>query len=435
MTPILIILAGGASSRMWPVREKSLLRFGTEPLLINQLRRYQALGFTDAVVVGSPDNETDLRALIGDMAGLNVRIAIQREPKGMGDAVLSAAHAIPSPAGQPIYITQVHDVTDDALHSDMLAAHRANPARSYIAGYEHDGYFPGGYLIVGDDGRISAIIEKPGAGQQPSNLVTIVAHIHADASRLIEAVRAEYAKDTPTDDHYERAMAALMPDHPFQVVRYRGDWTALKYPWHVLDVMHYFLTRIKGQHVAESAFIAHTASLVGDVYIGENVKVFPGAAVVGPAYIGAGTIIGNNALVRASMVLSRCEVGFTTEIARSYVADHVSMHACRVLDSVLMSRVNFSAGCTTANLRIDRGPVPSMIKGQKVNSGRDKFGAVIGENAFVGVDVMTMPGVKIGRDAEIGPGTHVHHDIPEQVRVYVRQEVQMIQKKTGNAAP
>ena len=30
-TPILIILAGGASSRVWPLREKSLLRFGTEP--------------------------------------------------------------------------------------------------------------------------------------------------------------------------------------------------------------------------------------------------------------------------------------------------------------------------------------------------------------------------------------------------------------------
>ena len=46
--PILIILAGGASSRMWPLREKSLLRFGTEPLLVSQLQRYKALGFNGA---------------------------------------------------------------------------------------------------------------------------------------------------------------------------------------------------------------------------------------------------------------------------------------------------------------------------------------------------------------------------------------------------
>ena len=54
-SPVLIVLAGGASSRMWPLREKSLLRFGTEPLLISQLRRYQTLGFSEAVVVGNPE--------------------------------------------------------------------------------------------------------------------------------------------------------------------------------------------------------------------------------------------------------------------------------------------------------------------------------------------------------------------------------------------
>ena len=53
--PILIILAGGASSRMWPLREKSLLRFGTESLLIGQLQRYRALGFQEAIIVTNPE--------------------------------------------------------------------------------------------------------------------------------------------------------------------------------------------------------------------------------------------------------------------------------------------------------------------------------------------------------------------------------------------
>ena len=47
--PILVILAGGASSRMWPLREKSLLRFGDQPLLLAQLQRYKALGFSQAL--------------------------------------------------------------------------------------------------------------------------------------------------------------------------------------------------------------------------------------------------------------------------------------------------------------------------------------------------------------------------------------------------
>ncbi len=166
-----------------------------------------------------------------------------------------------------------------------------------------------------------------------------------------------------------------------------------------------------------------TATIIGNVYIGERVRIFAGASVVGPAYIGADSIIGNNALVRESMVLNQCEVGFTTEIARSYVADHCHMHACRVLDSVFAAGVNFSAGCTSANLRIDQGHVNSVVKGQKLDTGRTKLGAIIGRDAFIGVDVMTMPGVKIGEGGQVGPGTHLHQDLPDRQRVYVRQSL------------
>jgi bifunctional UDP-N-acetylglucosamine pyrophosphorylase/glucosamine-1-phosphate N-acetyltransferase len=427
-TPILIILAGGASSRMWPLREKSLLRFGTEPLLLSQIRRYQALGFREAVIVANPENVEDIKALAVSITAMNIRVVVQPQPRGMGDALLSAATALPMTPGTPVYINQVHDVVDDRLHLDMLAAFNADPTAAYLAGYEREDYFPGGYLIVDAAGRITGMVEKPGAANRPSNLVNIVVHIHPDVARLMDAIRAEYARaDVTSDDHYERAMDRLMKQHVYRVVPYRGAWTALKYPWHVLDVMNHYLGQIQGQLVAESAYIAKTANLVGDVYIGERVKIFPGAAVVGPAYIGSDTIIGNNALVRASMVLSHCNVGFTTEVARSYVADHCDMHACRVLDSVFAPYVNFSAGCTTANLRMDRGQVPSYVKGQRLDTGRDKLGAVVGQGAFLSVDVMTMPGVKVGEGAQVGPGTHVHRDIRDRQRVYVKQEIVVVE--------
>ena len=424
-TPILIILAGGASSRMWPLREKSLMKFGEQPLLLSQLERYAKLGFREAVIVANLENRTDIAGLVAGIQGLQVDIVVQPEPKGMGDAILKVEPVLANRRDSAVYINQVHDVVDDQLHLNMLSAHRNYRPATYMAGVEMDAYFPGGYLVVDETGRISGIVEKPGADHRPSNLVTFVAHLHSHAGQLFEAIKAEYAKDIPTDDHYERAMDALMKQQSYQVVRYKGQWKALKFPWHVLDIMNVFLDQLKGkgQQVAKSAFIANTATLIGDVYIGEGAKVFPGASVVGPAYIGAHVIVGNNALVRNSMVLAGSNVGFTTEVARSYVAEHVDMHACRVLDSVLAPHVNFSAGCTTANLRIDHGTVSSRIKGSKVDTGRDKLGAIIGQGAFVAVDVMTMPGVKIGEGAQIGPGTHVHQDVGDGKRVYVKQEI------------
>jgi NDP-sugar pyrophosphorylase family protein len=424
--PILIILAGGASSRMWPLREKSLLRFGADPLLVSQLLRYQKLGLEEAIIVGNPENRQDIESLVAGFSAMRVQVVVQPEPKGMGDALLQAAPVLADRPDVPVYITQVHDVVDDKLHQDMLKAYQKDSGMTYLAGYEMEDYFPGGYLVVDDKGRINGIVEKPGPENKPSNLVSFVAHIHSHSGRLFEAIRAEYARDIPSDDHYERAMDALMKEYVFRVVTYQGHWSALKFPWHVLDIMDYFLSQIDGQVVAESAFVANGATLLGNVFIGENAKVFPGAAIVGPAYIGANTIVGNNALVRNSMVLDSCEVGFTTEIARSYVADHCSMHACRVLDSVFAPGVNFSAGCTTANLRIDHGDVPSMVKGQKMYSGRNKLGAIIGTGAFLAVDVMTMPGVKVGERAQVGPCTIVHKDVKNGQRIYVKQEVVVV---------
>ncbi|MCS6835276.1 MAG: sugar phosphate nucleotidyltransferase [Anaerolineae bacterium] len=420
--PLLVVLAGGVSSRMWPLREKSLLRFGDEPLLVSQLRASESLGLREVVIVANPENETLIRqqvSLLSDHIAVNV--VVQQEARGMGDALLQIAPALGDDPERALMITQVHDVVEESLHAALLAAYHHDPRRAYIVGVEMDTYFPGGYLIVGEDGQITGIVEKPGAGHEPSRYVNIVAHIHPHAGRLLDAIRAEYARDLPSDDHYERAMDALMKYMPFQLVPYRGRWSALKFPWHVLDVMDHFLSRIQGQQIDASAFISTQATISGNVVISAGVRVFPGAAVVGPAYIGRGTIIGNNALVRHSMILDKANVGFTTEVARSYVADGVQMHACRVLDSVFGPNVNFSAGCTTANLRIDKGIVKSTVKGQRLATGRDKLGAIIGEDAFLGVDVMTMPGVKIGAGAQVGPGTHVHQDIPNRARVYVKQ--------------
>lgn len=423
-SPLLVILAGGASSRLWPLEEKSLIKFMGRPLLTYQLERYARLGMRQAVIVANPENEDVIRSLVRSVDGSSVEVVVQPEPKGMGDAVLKIQPYLDRHGNQPIYITQVHDLTDVVLHQKMLTAYQSGYAVAYLAGYRVKEYFPGGYLEVGPDDRVTNIVEKPGAGNEPSDLVSIVAHIHADAALLLDQVRAEYARPDKTDDHYERAMAALMAEHVFQVVPYEGPWQAIKFPWHVLDVMHAMLGQIDGQRISPDAKIEDGVLIKGNVVIEAGARLFHGATVVGPAYIGPNAIVGNNALVRESMVGAGSVVGYVTEVARSYMGEGVHTHACQVLDSVLDDHVNFSATCTTANLRIDQGPVWSWIKGDRVNTGRDKLGLIAGKKAFIGVNVMTMPGIKIGRESEIGPTTVVSRDVPDRTRVWVKQAIE-----------
>ena len=420
--PQTLILAGGSSSRMWPLREKLLIPFAGRTLLRRQLERLCGFGLRRAVLVASAQNAAALRAELADLHDMELRYAIQPEARGMGDAILCAE---PLLAGGPLFVHQVHDLVADALYADLLAAHAAHPERAHLAAAEMAEYFPGGYLQLANE-RITGIVEKPPPDTRPSNLVNIVAHIHPDAARLCAAIRQQYADDSAGDDHYERAMAALMPTQHFAALRYEGPWRALKYPWHMLELMDAYLADLGGEgdgpRVDARAYIAPTAQLSGPVVIEAGARVFGGASVVGPAYIGARSVVGNNSLVRGSMVGADCEVGFTSEVARSYVGDRCALHACRVLDSVFAEGVNFSAGCTTANLRMDRGEVYSRVKGARIGSGRQKLGAIVGAGAFIGVDAMTMPGVKIGAGAQVGPVTIVSADVGDGDRVFVRQQ-------------
>ena len=182
-TPTLIILAGGASSRMWPLREKSLMCFGAEPLLLSQLRTYESLGFSDVVIVGNPQNESEIRGLMAHLGDrIQVRVAVQAEAKGMGDALLQVAEVLSADTGA-VYINQVHDIVDERLHVDMLNMYRSNPDTTYLAGVEMENYFPGGYLIIDETGMISGIMEKPGPDKRPSKYVSMVVHCHSSAAR------------------------------------------------------------------------------------------------------------------------------------------------------------------------------------------------------------------------------------------------------------
>lgn len=427
-SPLLVVLAGGASSRLWPLEEKSLIKFMGRPLLSLQLERYLQLGIEEVVVVANPENADVIQRLLESISNIHAEVVIQPEPKGMGDALLKLDDYLARHGNQALYVTQVHDLTDVSLHQRMITAYHTGNAMSYLAGYRVKDYFPGGYLEVGDSGRVTNIIEKPGAGNEPSDLVSIVAHVHSDAGMLLDFIRAEYASPAKTDDHYERAMAQMMKQHVFQVIPYEGSWQAVKFPWHVLDAMNAMLAQIQGQQIAPDVQIEDGVLIKGNVLIESGARLFHGATIVGPAYIGPGAIVGNNALVRESMVGARAVVGYGTEVARSYLGERVHTHVCQALDSVLDDDVNLSASCTTANLRIDQGPVWSRVKGDRINTGRDKLGLIAGKRAFIGVNVMTMPGIKIGQDSEIGPTTVVSQDVPDCTRAWAQQTIEMKSK-------
>jgi bifunctional UDP-N-acetylglucosamine pyrophosphorylase/glucosamine-1-phosphate N-acetyltransferase len=158
------------------------------------------------------------------------------------------------------------------------------------------------------------------------------------------------------------------------------------------------------------------------VFIGRDVRIFPGAYVVGPALISHGSVIGHNALVRGSIVGPRCVIGFGSEVARSYLAEGVELHHNYVGDSVFDRETSMGYGAVTANYRLDGRTVPMFAGSERIDTGRMKLGLALGAGARLGVNTSTMPGVRIGAGAIIGPNLRVTRDVPEGARVLSEDE-------------
>jgi bifunctional UDP-N-acetylglucosamine pyrophosphorylase/glucosamine-1-phosphate N-acetyltransferase len=323
-------------------------------------------------------------------------------------------------------IVSANDVVDASAYQLIFSAIKDRRFSSFILGKKLASYFPGGYLKFKRNGQMTGIVEKPKPGREPGRTVNLVIHYHGESKRLFNALEEVH---TGNDDRYEMALSTLIRSGvKMKVIPYSGFWQAVKYPWHILDLMDYFLGNLEkslhgkpflGKHVE----IAKTATIQGNVYLDEGVRVLDNAVIIGPAYIGKNSIVATNALVRGSNLGANCIAGFGTEIARSFLGDQVWTHANYIGDSVIGNDVSFGSGTVTGNLRLDEGNILVNIQDEKIDSGRNKFGIITGNHVRCGINTSFMPGIKIGNNCFIGAGIAVPHDVPDNRFVYAKTEL------------
>src|SRR3989338_271328 len=80
-------------------------------------------------------------------------------------------------------------------------------------------------------------------------------------------------------------------------------------------------------------------------------------------------------------------------------------------DSIIGEHVNLGAGTIVANLRHDNGNVKSMVHGSLQDTGRRKFGVVIGDHAKTGVNTIIYPGRKLWPNTTTLPGEIIKKDV------------------------
>ncbi len=188
-----------------------------------------------------------------------------------------------------------------------------------------------------------------------------------------------------------------------------GDYLArFAYPWQALDGIKDLILALGpalGDDYEERA---------PQVWVHETAKVAPTACLGAPCIIGPGTEVRHCAFLRGSaLVGADCVVGNSVELKNVILFDRVQVpHYNYVGDSILGCGSHMGAGSITSNVKSDKTPVTVKNEGEIIETGRKKFGAILGDLVEVGCNSVLNPGTVIGPRSNVYPLSCVRGCVP-----------------------
>lgn len=150
------------------------------------------------------------------------------------------------------------------------------------------------------------------------------------------------------------------------------------------------------------------AILTGErIAIGKGVLIESGAMVKSPTVLDDCCEVRQGAYVRGYCLAGkRCVLGHTTEIKHSiFLNDAKAGHFAYIGDSILGNNANLGAGTKFANLKMIKGNVIIRCNGDRIDTGRRKFGAILGDECQTGCNSVTNPGTIFGKQCMLLPNT------------------------------
>jgi len=390
-----VILAAGEGTRMRPLTEsvpKPMLPVADRPLVAHTADAAVEAGADRLVFVVGYEADR-VREYFGDSyRGAPVAYATQEEQLGTAHAAAAASGHLDDD-----FVVLNGDDLYDAAAIEALFDHC--PA---VGAYTVENPRPYGVFDV-DDGAVTGVVEKP--SDPPSDRVNVGAyHFPAEAADWLTEVELSERGEYEITDVLERVVDA----HEVSAVPVER-WLGVGRPWELLEANEWKLSELDGRVDGE---VHERADLRGSVVVEAGATVDAGVVIEGPALVRAGADVGPNAYVRGATLLAEdVHVGNGVEVKNSVVMAGTNVpHLSYVGDSVLGEDVNLGAGTQVANLRHDGADVSTTVKGERVSTGRRKFGVVAGPGAKTGVNTSLTPGVVLSAGAWTASGESVSRD-------------------------
>lgn len=419
-----IILSAGEGSRMRPLtltKPKTMLPVAGKPIIQYNIESLRDNGITDILLIVRYKEEM-VRNYFGDGSdfGVNIFYKTQKDFLGTANAISYGEDFI----DDSIIVLNGDIILDDEIIHEIIKKYNyLTPDTLMLLTEVED---PSAFGVVEiENGNIKSIVEKPKREEAPSNLVN--AGIYIFNKDIFDKIRKTEISERGEYEITDSVSLQIKDNKTVIGHKTSKDWIDVGRPWELIEVNEDLIgklkTEIKGT-IEDGAFIH------GEVFLDEGSVIKAGVYIEGNVYIGKNCDIGPNSYIRGNTYFGdNVNVGNAVEIKNSIIMENTNVsHLSYVGDSVIGSNCNIAAGTNIANLRFDNATIKTKIKNQKIDSGRRKLGAIIGDSVKTGINSSFSPGVKVGHNSTIGSGVLLYEDLPSDTRVLEKQ-THIVQKK------
>ncbi len=324
-----VVLVGGEGTRLRPLTletPKPMVPIMNMPFLERTLRRLKAAGIDDAILPAGYLPEA-ITSYFGDGSRLGMKITyvIEETPLGTAGALKNVEHLITG-----AFFVLNGDVLTSLDLAAMAAAHqkKGGIGMLHLIRVEDPSAF--GCVVHDRDGKVSAFVEKPPAGEAPTNEVNAGTYLfEREILDLIPAGR-------PVSIERETFPLAIAGGHDLYAYTTDDYWIDLGRPEaylashrHIFDGM--MPLGISPGAEGPGAMDVPEGALIPPVYVGRDVRLAPGA-VIGPyAVVGDGCSVGDGATVKDSILWDGVAIGSGAVVDWSIIASRASVGANAVV--------------------------------------------------------------------------------------------------------
>jgi bifunctional UDP-N-acetylglucosamine pyrophosphorylase / glucosamine-1-phosphate N-acetyltransferase len=433
----IVILAAGQGKRMKSDLPKVLQPLAGRPILSHVLDTAKSLQADAIHVVYGHGGEKVRQALAAEP----VNWVLQAEQLGTGHAVAQAMPAIPDEHDVLILYGDVPLVRQPTLQNLLgqcsrkeMGNQKAMAMLSVVLA-DPTGY---GRVVRDNASNVVRIVEQKDANTKERAICEVNTGLMAVPAAALRKWLADLKNDNAQGEYYltdiivmavrsgMKVNAVIAPtetevlgvNDKVQLAQLEGALRAERARELMLDgvtLADPARIDIRGKvTVGRDVFIDVNAVLIGDIELGDRVRIGPNCylkdcrieadteihpnCVVDRATIGPRNVIGPFARIRPESVLhGDVHIGNFVEVKKTEIgAGSKANHLTYLGDATVGRNVNVGAGTVTVNY-----------------DGVNKFRTDIGDGAFIGSGSMLIAPLKIGANANTGAGSTITKDAPE----------------------